>query len=225
MVRSIPLGRRSVTGRLQSRFGKELAYESRLEKDALVLLQFDQWVTDLEVQPFEIRADGIARHYTPDILATWQSASHSPYGRARAIIEVKDRKTLRREAQTLEPRFNAIRRYCEGQDLPFVIMTEDHIRIPMWKAADDLLPYWYEALEPSVWLSIAATISDQGEAATVGSVTLGLMDAGMSVDVVKPAIYHFLARRRLLTDLDRPIDNDTPLTVTAEGHEHAVEQL
>ncbi|HEY1722256.1 MAG TPA: TnsA endonuclease N-terminal domain-containing protein [Magnetospirillaceae bacterium] len=227
MVREIPLGRRSLTGRLPSRFGDDLGYESRIERNALVLLQFDQWLIDIRTQPFAITGEGIARRYTPDILATWQSAAHSPYGRARAVIEVKDAKTLREQAARLEPRFNAIRRHCEEQDMPFVILSEKQIVTPMLPVAERLLRYWNKVPPQSAWLSVASAVNDQGASATIGSVTLALMENGVSVDVVKPAIYHFLARRLLITDLNRDIDNQTPLSVptAAQLYAHANGQL
>jgi len=44
------------------------AFESLLEKDYLLLLDFDETVESFEVQPVRIPGKGIVRGYVPDVL-------------------------------------------------------------------------------------------------------------------------------------------------------------
>lgn len=221
MARSIPLSTRSLTGRLQSRFGHELEFESRLERDALVLLLFDQWLTDLRTQALAIMhsVEGKRHRYTPDFLATWETSSKSPYGSRQALIEVKYKETLEKDAAALTDRFSAAKRYCDERDMAFVIMSEDEIRVPSLANANRLLPYWNKLPAAGVWKTTRAAVIAYSTMATVETITDALIDAGLSFDAARTAIFHFVARRLLMIDFNQLIDAGTPLALSPNGAE------
>lgn len=72
--RVIPPGHRSITGAMPSRHSaKPLQYESKLERDFLILMEIEWWLTSIVTQPatIELEVDGQLRRYTPDVLVAW----------------------------------------------------------------------------------------------------------------------------------------------------------
>jgi hypothetical protein len=74
MTRTIPPSHRSITGSLPTRYPpRQLHYESKLERDFLILLEIDPGIETVVTQPITIDlvVDGRRRRYTPDVLAVW----------------------------------------------------------------------------------------------------------------------------------------------------------
>lgn len=75
-VRKIPTNRRSITGLVSSRKNDRMTgFESSLERDFLLLLDFDRNVERYEEQPVTIRyrdREGKRRTYTPDVLVLYR---------------------------------------------------------------------------------------------------------------------------------------------------------
>jgi hypothetical protein len=73
-VRKIPKNYLYVTGGYSSRKNDEMgAFESLLEKDYLLLLDFDERVEAFEVQPVRIPVAGIPSGYVPDVLVKYHA--------------------------------------------------------------------------------------------------------------------------------------------------------
>src|SRR5260370_543578 len=72
-VRQVPMNYRSVTGRVQTLDGQTVSFESTLERDLVLLMDFDPRIARITHQPMKIRyrlESGEERSYTPDYLAT-----------------------------------------------------------------------------------------------------------------------------------------------------------
>lgn len=129
-VRAIPMNYRSVTGRVEPPEGPTVGFESTLERDLALLLDFDMTVKRVTSQPLRIDftvGSGRKRTYTPDLLATFH---HTINGQTPPPIlyEVKYADELRERAQELEPGFNAARMLCEQRGWHFQVMDETFIR-------------------------------------------------------------------------------------------------
>lgn len=70
-ARPLKPARRALTGRVALAGGGAAGYESSLERDWLIALDFDWRVARIQEQPYTLAYvfDGKARRYTPDILA------------------------------------------------------------------------------------------------------------------------------------------------------------
>lgn len=121
-ARKIGISTRSYTGRVSSR-GTSTAFESSLERDFLVLLDFDRDVENVCEQPVTINYTHQGRHrvYTPDFLVTYR------YG-GTVLYEIKFREDLKKNWTDLRPRFRAAIAYCRKRGWHFMIMTEVEIR-------------------------------------------------------------------------------------------------
>lgn len=147
-VRQIRANHRSLTGHIVSiKDRRPHAFESSLERDLLLRLDFDPGVRSFETQPVQIEYEGErgkTRHYTPDALAHFYS-SEKLTGRAHfraespsepgkspkpRLYEVKYADELRKRADELEPKLEAARAFAQRQGWDFAVVTEENLRTP-----------------------------------------------------------------------------------------------
>lgn len=131
-VRKIPTNRRSMTGLVSSRKNDRMTgFESSLERDFLLLLDFDRTVERYEEQPVTIEytdAAGKARTYTPDVLVYY---CQDLTGDTRPLLcEVKYREDLVENWKEIKPKIRAGRAYARERGWRFKIITEREVRTP-----------------------------------------------------------------------------------------------
>lgn len=133
--RCIPRNYRSLTGyTANSKSSDSAPFESSLERDLLLLLDFDRTIDFYEPQAVTIHfndSTGKARHYTPDVLVTYRNPEDfSPAHEYQCplLIEVKYRKDLKKHWKELKPKFKAAKKWTKERNWQFVILTEHHIR-------------------------------------------------------------------------------------------------
>jgi hypothetical protein len=139
-VRKILKNHRSLTGLVAATkragpgtSGGMAGFESSLERDLLILLDFDPDVLSYEEQPVRIDyldAEGRLRHYTPDVLVRWRGDAVPSRDRAPLLVEVKYRTDLKANGAVLKPRLKAARGYAHERGWTFRILTEVEIRTP-----------------------------------------------------------------------------------------------
>lgn len=128
-VRSIGMNRRSLTGKVVLDTGVSAGFESSLERDWLICLDFDPDVELIVEQPFslEYEVDGSLRRYTPDVLVRYRARD----GHCSVVVfEVKPYDDLRYEFGKYRQRFKQMIRHCREQGWRFKIVTERDIRTP-----------------------------------------------------------------------------------------------
>src|SRR6266571_1241830 len=118
-VRRVPKNYRSLTGFVaNSRTQSMTAFESSLERDFLLLLDFDPEVEFYEEQPVKITypdAKGRRRTYTPDVLVRYRIEPLQVRHPQMLLCEVK---------------YRAAQRYARQQGWRFRVVTERHVRTP-----------------------------------------------------------------------------------------------
>ncbi len=139
-VRKIPLKHQSVRGFYTSvRWGRQVAFESTLERDFLILTDFDPSVVSVTEQPCRIRfsdSDGKNHRYTPDFYVERVAGRHSD-----KLIEIKYNANLLEDGAKLKPAFEAAETFANENDWSFEVLTEDNIRCTRLENAKFLLPY------------------------------------------------------------------------------------
>lgn len=122
-VRKIPKNYRSVTGTFPSYKNKRnIFYESLLERDFYLLLEFNDDVIFYEEQPFRIyyqRSKSTYR-YTPDVLVHYNSELNL----LPCVFEIKMSDEIKEKKVFFEEKFNQIEKYININDLDFRIFTE-----------------------------------------------------------------------------------------------------
>lgn len=147
-ARKIGRGRRALTGLQPSR--KEVpagAFESSLERDFFVTLEFDNRVAGWSPQPVKITVPSTSKYkstvpYIPDVAVTWERLAREHYGLpAITLYEVKFREELKRRWTELRPKYKAAIRFAKERGWAFRIITEEEIRTDYLFNARFLLQY------------------------------------------------------------------------------------
>jgi len=133
-VRTVPKNYRSLTGLVPNpRTQSMTAFESSLERDFLLLLDFDPDVEWFEEQPVKIiyhDAKGRRRTYTPDVLVRYRTDPPQARHTKPLLCEVKYRDDLRQHWAEYRPKFRAAQCYARQQGWRFHVVTERHVRTP-----------------------------------------------------------------------------------------------
>ena len=176
-------------------------YESSLERDYMLLLDFDRRVARFQVQPITIDLSHLAgyRHYTPDILVTWQPDYGKPW-----LVEVKPEDELHRQWAALKPKFRAAIQRCRQEGWVFHLVTERHVRTPLLENVKFLRDYRHFAPAPQ---HIAA-LAQAGRTRRAITQLCAALAPSAPADVL-PVIWHSLWAGLLRTDLALPLDMQT----------------
>ena len=212
-VRKIPIQHRSIRGKYAlKRLGYSVWFESRLERDFLVLTDFDWNVASIEEQPISIPwfdDDGRAHTYTPDFLVRFvpvqkQIASH-PHGKSGCwLVEVKDEKTLREDWRTLRPRFRAATRYIHERGGTFHLFTERLIRTPRLQNADLLLPLLDSQNDEEHCATVLSALSSLGET-TPAELARFITPSADQHGSLLQFIWRLVAQAGIGADLENPV--------------------
>jgi TnsA-like endonuclease N terminal/TnsA endonuclease C terminal len=220
-VRKIPKNYRSVTGLVASELNaKQTAFESSLERDFMLLLEFDPDVLFYEEQPVRIdylSVDGQTRHYTPDILVTYRQTSTSTMLKPPLLVEIKYRRDLFERWQELKPKFRAARRYAKGQGWIFKIITEVEIRTPYLKNVKFLRQFQRYPIDLADADLLLQKVSDL-ESTDPESLLLALCPEARDRAQLLPTLWRLVARRTIGADLNQPLTMRSPIwPTTAEN--------
>ncbi len=112
-ARSIRPNFRSITGIYHSRFGP-LQFESKLERDSYILLDFVPSISNISEQPFRLG------NYTPDCLIESINGT-------RLIAEIKYENELVNDWQALSPKFHGANLSAERMGATFGFITDSTI--------------------------------------------------------------------------------------------------
>lgn len=214
LVRSAPArvigtSRRSLTGRV-ALGGEAIPFESSLERDFLVLLDFDPLALDVREQPVRIDyvdCDGCPRHYTPDFLVEYANADV-------VLYEVKYRSNLREDWPRLKPKFRAAIRYARAHGMRFALITDQEIRgTGLLANAKFLRPYREHPRDPSIEEHLASTLAVLGETTPEGLLAASYWSQENRM-MALASLWRLLATGRIHADLRMPLNMTTPIWIT-----------
>lgn len=207
-ARELWTSRRSLTGRVTLADGGVAAFESSLERDWLLALDFDPGVHTIQVQPFSLHYEhnGATRRYTPDVRADYGLAS----GLATVVYEVKPLEELQANWSTYRPRFKAAIRYCRGHGWRFKIVTERHIRTVLLDNAKFLRRYRVLPDQEICVQQLLYTLRALGKT-TPQALLAAAYWAEESRMAALPMLWKLIATRRLGADLHVPLTMSAPI--------------
>lgn len=206
-VRKIPKNYRSVTGRFSSlKNGMAIGFESTLERDFFLSLEFDNSVDTYEEQPLVISEEinGRMAKYTPDCLAQHIDGSETLY-------EVKYVADLEKEAEELAPRFTMAERFVSERNMRFRVVTELDIRGT--KLDNQRFLYGYSSPPKDIDNLRHDIISVLKDPLPMEALLSGLSTERMRQAAYIPAIWHLVFAGTLLIGLEVPISNKTIIQV------------
>lgn len=206
--RKLGTSRRSLTGRLVTCTGDAATFESSLERDWLIVLDFDPNVRAIQVQPFTLLYDlgnGSGR-YTPDVLVE----VGEPGRDADTIVyEVKPADELRENWDKYRTRFKATWRYCRSNGWRFKVVTERHIRTPLLDNARFLRRYRGQPSHRVTCEQLLYTMRILGRTTPQALLAAAYWSADSRLAAI-PMLWKMVACRQVAADLSRP------LTMTCE---------
>jgi hypothetical protein len=207
-VRKIPMSRSAVTGSLPSpKNGSVAAFESSLERDFLIVLEFDLNVSRFEVQPVRIEYPGPdekPRTYVPDALVFYRTDIVPARWMKPWLCEIKPWRILGRKAAEFEPKFRAARAYAAERGWEFRVLTEREIRRPYLDNAKFLLPYRKMAVPDEHATVLLEAVHQLRETDPDGLLAAVRWDRWSRAEII-PALWRLVANRRIGADLTLPI--------------------
>jgi hypothetical protein len=208
-VRDIPPNRRSITGHVPSKKKPGMvAFESTLERDLILLLEFDSLVRTVSEQPVRIcfEHNGKSQIYTPDLYITY----NDPASRLPMFIEVKYRRDLFEHWSELHIRLRAGARYARRKRSTFKILTEVEIRTARLHSVTWLMPYRSAQVSHNEVDEIIKTLELHGTL-TADQILYHLRDSANSRESLLATLWHLIAIGTLETDLDCEITMSSPI--------------
>ncbi|GMA15872.1 heteromeric transposase endonuclease subunit TnsA [Deinococcus metallilatus] len=205
-VRRIGKSHRAITGTLASSKAEGGAeYESALERDHYLGLEFDPEVVQVVPQPVTISyldEQGKRRRYVPDTLVRYQGA------RPPGLFEVKYVQEVREKRGHFAVKFQAARDYARRQGWTFTLVTERTVRAPHLKNAQFLRPYLRRDFPAPVEQEVLAALLGLGE--VTPQALLETFPAERRVDLI-PVLWKLIAARRIEADLSVPFHMTSPI--------------
>jgi hypothetical protein len=206
-ARVIPMRGRGNRGVVAAADRGSKPFESALERDLLIQLDFDDSVASFEVQPVTISyqdPEGTDRQYTPDVLIRFCRARRLGGPRRPWLCEVKYRQDLRRNWAALKPRFRAARRYASRRRWEFHILTELEIRTPYLDNARFLRRYRDLNADVS-WCTLVLDALDIQEESDPQSLIAAVFRDPWNQATLLPVVWYLVANRSIGVDLTRPL--------------------
>jgi len=215
--RAIGLRYAFTSGRIaSSKCRQARTFESGLERDFYLLLEFDADVQRYDTQPVSLNwcdASGDGGRYTPDVLVHYAPDVR----RVPTLYEVKPQAVLKRDWHLFRPRFKAAVKWCRSQGYRFHIIRDIEIRTPFLSNAKFLLGYTdsrlhiggAEVLRLRQEVLLAAL--DRAGSATPKQLVSAVSTSTAEAAELIPYVWNLLAHGRIEADLDQPLTMATPL--------------
>jgi len=190
--------------------GRQLPFESALERDFLLVLDADRNVRDVHGQPVRIRYEddeGRSRHYTPDFLVEYDAGR-----RPQVLYEVKYRADLRAQWADLRQSFLAARRHARRSRMRFSIVTERDIRGPFLDNWRFLRGYGDLDPEPRIEDHLSLTLAALGASTPAVLLEAAYSDREARIRAIAP-LWRLLAIGRVHCEMHAPLTMASPIWV------------
>lgn len=208
-IRKIPKNYLCVTGGFASqKTGRMMSFESLLEKEYMLLLDFDDTVATFEEQPVNIPLTGIPRGYTPDLLVRFHIPCDSEQVRPPLLVEVKHTSDLARHAEKYAPKFAAAQSYALQMGWEFAIKTEHDIRTQRLANLKFLRTYRNLEVPEADCATILHVVARHNDGIFFHNLLAEIAEGEMQRLHWMPIIWHMVINQRLFANLDAALDND-----------------
>lgn len=215
-VRKIPKNYLSVTGSFSSaKNGKSLGHEFLLERDLMILLEFDDTVERFEEQPVKIPFKKGIKPYVPDILIHYLPTS-SGETRQPVLGEVKHTDDLKKHKAKYAPKFEAASRFASERGWEWRIFTEKDIRTPYLDNLKFLREYHSAEPDAALLLEVIQHLNNARGSVTIESLLQKLCPTEDGALHMAPAIWYLVAAKRIMANLQKPLNMKTKLSIPKE---------
>jgi len=199
--RKIGPNARSYTGRHICADGRTVRFESKLERDFLVLVRSRSDVLEVVEQPFTLEyrdSRGRRRRYTPDFLVR--------YGHKTSLYEVKFRAELRQNWDRYRDALGYARAWARDNGMRFKLVTERVLRRTPLENARILELHRGLPPDPREAEGILAELD--GGAWTIGHLAKSLYPDPAHRGLFWQTLWRLIASGQVAGDLEKPIGMD-----------------
>lgn len=219
LARRIPRSYRNLTGRV-SMLGQEdsTPFESPLERDFYLLLDFNPLVVRVDAQPVRIEvqlANGLKSRYIPDALVHYTPES----GMKPVLCEIKPYDELVSRWEEFRPRFKAAVRQCLAEGWVFHIYTEREIRTPFLDNVRFLRGHDRSPVDDLKRSRVRRYVGGN-DLSTIGAVLNALCPVISERGPWLSTLWHLIAIGELDADLSVPLGYATPLSLPTPASAH-----
>lgn len=191
-------------------------YESSLERDFLILTDFDPNVIKFETQPFtiEYEFENKLRKYTPDVYIKLARSKSQ-------IIEIKYSDDIKKNGEKYKPKFDAAKYYADNNNLEFKIITEKEIRSTYLENVKFLLPFRniednYNDEQLSIVEAIFYLLDTYND--LTPSKLFNLMSEEKSEQLkVVPILWNLICKRYVLFNFDEKLNLNSKIWINNGG--------
>jgi hypothetical protein len=210
-VRKIPRSHMRVTGAFATtKANRSVSFESPLERDYMLLLEFDDRVASIEEQPVRVPVPGTPQGYVPDVLVHYHPATPGAAPEV-VLVEVKHTSDLARNHDKYKAKFEAARQYAAERNWRFVIVTEQDIRTQRLQNLAFLKGYRRNPI-PTEHATVIDACMRSAIDMTLGDLLAKAHQASsIAVPVLTGAAWTLIAHRRIKVDLDSPLSLATKI--------------
>lgn len=205
-ARIVPKNYRNLTGLVYNSRTQSLSmFESTLERDYLLLLDFDSSVECYEEQPVTIKySDGGGRchRYTPDIFVRYRRAN--VVDAPPLLGEIKYREDLRQHWTEYKPKFKAAYRYAMARDWRFRLLTEREIRTPYLNTIKFLRQYRDLPVNELRLTQILTAMAQQQKTDPTRLLASITKDRWHQAELL-PGLWQLIGLRQIGADLEQPL--------------------
>lgn len=219
-ARRIGVSQIANTGKIAFKWGAQ-ASESELEAGFLKILAFDPEVADVKTQPVTLYwkdRSGVSRRYTPDAFVQYRRQVEDPSLGKGYIVEVKPAAVYEKYKEDLEVAYDVARTWASRGGYEFHVVTEQSItpgrvwnsQFLMRYASPELMLNTEEARQRS---RRVRSCMDSLEVATPDSLLVAVSSDNREWPYLLPQIWHLVATREFLVDLDQQLGMGSLITV------------
>lgn len=216
-VRKIPKNYLTVTGSFASQKNGQMdAFESPLEKEYLLLLEFDETVERFVVQPVTVPVPGVVRGYTPDVLVYFLPDPISEKIRRPLLTEIKHTDDLKRNGDKYKTKFASANQYASDHGWEFRVTTENDIRTRRLQNIKFLREYRNIVPDEREYQRLLDIAEELDEVFSIPDILARLAPDDDAQLHWLPLIWYAILKQDLITDWDQPIDYCSPLSLASE---------
>lgn len=215
-VRKIPKNHLVVTGGYSSRKNPQIdPFESPLEKDYFLLLDFDEAVLSFDPQPVRVPVPGVPRGYVPDVLVHYRLDPVTGLEPKKLLVDVKHTDDLAKNADKYVLKFECARKFSEEQGWEFRIVDQNQIRTPRLANLKFLRSYRNITPSGEDIERVLSYVDDTPQFHQQVLDQLALTDDEKLCWL--PVIWSMLLTGHLVTDMDTPFGSEVPIARAGDG--------
>lgn len=215
-VRKIKKSYISSTGHFKSyKNDKLIEYESILERDFYMTLEFDDEVLSYEEQPLRINyeyKDGISYRYTPDCLVTY-------HDNTQKYFEVKYANNIRDDIELKEKLDFLIAYFTEHINIDLEIATDENIDSIYLENLNFLYNFAYLKEDKEKYSYIENTLENLKDDTTVEQLLMLLSNNKMEQLRYLPYVWNYLFINTYIIDLDKKLTNKAVIKIGSDTWE------